>query len=286
VIAESGICVGAMRIRIAHETVYRYDSPAAAAIQVLRLTPRNHHGQYVIDWRIEVSRECRLHAHEDAFGNLSHAFTLAGPFDELTLAAEGEVDTSDMNGIVAGAIERFPPTLFLRETPLTARDPAAVEFAQDVRAEAGSEPLTVLHALLVGVHRTMRLDPETGEPGRTAAEALIAGRGSASDQAHVFIAAARTLGIPARYVRGYFHDFAARSSADARHAWAEAFVPALGWVGFDPAHGICPTDCHVRVAVGLDHLGAAAVRGSHHGGGPEARTDRVRVLQALRQMQD
>jgi transglutaminase-like putative cysteine protease len=274
-----------MRIQIAHETVYRYDGPAAAVIQVLRLTPRNHHGQYVIDWRIEISRECRLDAHEDAFGNLSHTFAAAGPLTELTLLAEGEVDTSDTNGVVAGAIERFPPTLFLRETPLTAHEPAILEFAHHVRAEAGTEALTLLHALLVRVHRTMQFDP-VDDTDRTAAEALRVGRGSGSDQAHVFIAAARALGIPARYVRGYFHEFDGSAPADARHAWAEAFVPELGWVGFDPAHGICPTDCHTRVAFGLDHLGAAAVRGSYHGSGAEARTDRVRVLQAVRQMQD
>ena len=71
-----------MRIRIAHDTVYHYDSPAAGVIQVLRLTPRNHDGQYVVDWRIDVSQECRLDSHEDAFGNLTHAFTAAGPFSE------------------------------------------------------------------------------------------------------------------------------------------------------------------------------------------------------------
>src|SRR5947207_13975838 len=126
-----------MRIRISHETVYRYESPPAGVIQVLRLTPRNHDGQYVTDWRIELSQEGRLDSHEDAFGNITHAFAAAGPFTELSVLVEGEVETSDTQGLVRGAIERFPPTLFLRDTPLTAPDAAIAEYARAIRGGAG-----------------------------------------------------------------------------------------------------------------------------------------------------
>ena len=97
-------------------TTYRYDTPAGGVIQMLRLTPRNHDGQYVVRWRIDVSADCRLDEHEDAFGNITHAFTADGPFAELNVQVEGEVETRDTDGIVRGAIERFPPSLFLRET--------------------------------------------------------------------------------------------------------------------------------------------------------------------------
>ena len=89
------------------------------------------------------------------------------------------------------------------------------------------------------------------------------------DLSHIFIAAARSLGIPARYVGGYFHRNDGVIEQDAGHAWAEAFVPDLGWVAFDTANGISATDAHVRVAVGLDYLGAAPVRGMRYGGGGE-----------------
>ena len=82
------------------------------------------------------------------------------------------------------------------------------------------------------------------------------------DLTHIFIAAARSLAIPARYIGGHFHRADGVTEQEAGHAWAEAFVPDLGWVAFDPANGICATDAHVRVAVGLDYLGAAPVRGS------------------------
>src|SRR4051794_15520176 len=108
-----------MRIRISHRTTYRYDVPATGVIQMLRLTPRNHDGQFVVQWRINVSTDCRLDPHEDAFGNISHTSTADGPFKEFEVSVDGEVETRNTDGLVANAIERFPPTLFLRETPLT-----------------------------------------------------------------------------------------------------------------------------------------------------------------------
>jgi len=84
-----------MRIQISHETVYRYEAPAAGVIQTLRLNPRNHEGQYVVDWRIDLSENCQLDQHEDAFGNITHVFTAEGPFEELRVLVEGEVDTQD-----------------------------------------------------------------------------------------------------------------------------------------------------------------------------------------------
>ena len=97
-----------MRIRISHETRYRYDAPINGVIQTLRLTPRNHDGQYVIHWRIDVTEDCRLDVHEDAFGNITHTFTAEGPFDVLGVQVEGEIDVQDTGGIVRNAIERFP----------------------------------------------------------------------------------------------------------------------------------------------------------------------------------
>ena len=108
-----------MRIRISHETRYRYDTPISGVIQTLRLTPRNHEGQYVVRWRIDVTEDCRLDEHEDAFGNITHTFTAEGPFTELSVQVEGEVDVQDTAGLVGGTIERFPPSLYLRATSLT-----------------------------------------------------------------------------------------------------------------------------------------------------------------------
>src|SRR6185436_15530257 len=128
-----------MRIQICHETVYRYEQPSRGVIQTLRLTPRNHDGQYVESWRIDVSENCHLDQHEDAFGNITHVFSAEGPLSELRVLVDGEVDTQDTAGVVVGAIERFPPSLYLRETPLTQLDPAIAEFAR-LSQRVGDDP--------------------------------------------------------------------------------------------------------------------------------------------------
>jgi transglutaminase-like putative cysteine protease len=274
-----------MRIRIQHETIYQYEQPAAGLIQILRLTPRNHDGQYVIDWRIEVSEDCKLAEHEDAFGNITHTFTVDGPVGELRVLVQGEVDTQDTNGVVRGAIERFPASLYLRETSLTRADDAITAFADEKFRKAGAEQLNLLHVLLSSIKEEIVYDTDPTHATTTAAEAFALRRGVCQDLAHIFIAAARCLKIPARYIGGYLHRSDGVANQEAGHAWAEAFVPALGWVAFDPANGMCATDAHVRVAVGLDYLGAAPARGTRYGGGAEQLLVAVQVNQAARQTQ-
>lgn len=274
-----------MRIRVCHETVYRYTVPASGVIQTLRLTPRNHEGQYVADWRIDVSADCRLSEHEDAFGNITHSFTAEGPFEELRVLVEGEVETAATGGVVAGAIERFPPSLFLRETALTRIDTAIAAFAQAIRRNAQGGVLELLHALLNGLNTEIAFDTDPTHSGTTAAEAFALRRGVCQDLTHIFIAAARHLEIPARYIGGYFHRVDGVIMQDAGHAWAEAYVPDLGWVGFDATNGISVTEAHVRIAAGLDYLGAAPVRGTRYGGSGETLTVAVNVDQAWRQSQ-
>jgi transglutaminase-like putative cysteine protease len=267
-----------MRLRIAHSSVYRYDPPAAGVIQVLRLTPRNHEGQYVGRWRIDVVPDARLAAHEDAFGNITHVFTTDGPLEELRVEVDGEVETQNANGVVRGSVERFPPSLFLRDTALTQADGAICDFAQKIRDASGGVALAELHGLLDRLFEDIAGGVATSPAPANAAEAFARKGGAPKDLAHIFIGAAHTLGIPARYVRGYFR--ADKSAeADTSHAWAEAFVPDLGWVGFDPSNGCCPTDGHVRVAIGLDSLGAAAVRGTRLGVGAETLAVAIKVDQ-------
>jgi transglutaminase-like putative cysteine protease len=268
-----------MRLRIAHSIVHRYDPPASGVIQVLRLTPRNHEGQYVIGWRIDVSADVRLNAHEDAFGNLVHVFSADGPFDELSVAVDGEVETQDTDGLVRGTVERFAPSLFLRDTALTLADDRMREFAETIRKSEGGKTLAELHALMQALHDDMgdESDPLQTEAA-TASEVFARKRGVARDLTHIFIGAARCLGIPARYVAGYFCPPGAVEQHSG-HAWAEAFVADLGWVGFDCAHEVCPADNHVRVAVGLDALGAIPVRGTRYGAGGETLSVAIRVDQ-------
>jgi transglutaminase-like putative cysteine protease len=228
-------------------------------------------------------RDCRLIAAEDAFGNIVHRFTVDGPLDQLTTMVEGDVTTFDTAGVVAGAPERFPPQLYLRETPLTAPGAGILDFVRAAyRGDGGS--LAGLHRLLLAIYEKMTFDTDATHAATTAAEAFAQGRGVCQDFAHLFIACARAAGAPARYVSGYY----LRSDGDeqaAGHAWAEAYVEGLGWVGFDPAHGVSPGERHVRVAVALDYLSAAPIRGARTGGAGETMEVRLRVAPTRSQSQ-
>ncbi len=157
-----------MRIRISHLTSYAYGTPANSVIQMLRLTPRNHDGQYVARWRIDVSTDCRLDQHEDAFGNLTHAFSTEGPFSELVVTVEGEVETRDTQGIMRGTVERFPPSLYLRTTALTTPDAGIAAFAAASRDATDGNVLNLLHHMLERLHDDVAYDTDPTHAATTA----------------------------------------------------------------------------------------------------------------------
>lgn len=272
-----------MRIRIRHEMAYGYDEPAKWTIQNLRMTPRDYDGQHVGPWRIEIDNECRLREAEDAFGNRLHRLTTEGPIHAIKILVEGEVTTFDTAGVASGAIERLPNTFFLRETPLTAPDARIAALVHEATAGAGAT-LDRLHRLLSAVHRALEPDTDTkaiscAPHAQTASEALLGGRGAHHDYAHLFIAGARMIGAPARYVSGYLLRGEHYAEASG-HAWAEAWVEDLGWVGFDPAQGVSPGESYVRIAIAPDSLGAAPIRAARMGGGGEQIDVRLEVTNA------
>ncbi|WP_342235462.1 transglutaminase family protein [Inquilinus sp. OTU3971] len=273
-----------MRLLIRHETRYRYDSPVTRTLQTLRLTPRSHDGQEVLRWRVVPPAGASLAAGEDGYGNIVEMLSLERPHDALTLLVEGEVVIRDTGGVVTGAEERFPPAFYLRPSPLAGADAALVQLAE-AAAAGGREPLALAHALMLAVHDRIAFRPGLTHAATTAAEALATGIGVCQDHTHVFLACARPLGLPARYVSGYLMMADGSVEQAAGHAWAEAFVDGLGWVGFDAANGICPTEHYVRVAIGLDYHDAAPVRGLRQGGGAEALEVVVRVGQSQTQAQ-
>lgn len=270
-----------MRLKIFHTTSYHYEPPATNVIQILRMTPASHDGQYIARWRIDVSTDSRLSMHEDAFGNITHVMT-HGAIADLVITVEGLVETHDTGGVLRGTNERFPASLFLRSTPLTEANPTMIAFARRLSAESEGGVLGYLHGLMTQLHELMTFDEDPTHSGTTAAEAFGLRRGVCQDYAHIFIACARLGGVPARFVSGHFQRSDGLLDQPAGHAWAEAFVPDLGWVGFDAANSICTTDAHIRVAIGLDYLGAAPVRGTRYGGGTETLSVGVRVEPSVR----
>ena len=267
-----------MRIRISHAISYDYAEPARQITQILRLTPRDHDGQHVMSWRIEPSIDGRMRASRDAHGNIVHSFYADGPISSLTIRIDGVVETTDLAGVVRGGIERVPCDVYRRDTLLTAQDEALCGFAEEAAAGAGTE-LSQMHALMAAVNARMTCVDATGRTGVGAAAAFQAQEAIAQDIAHVFMACARHLGLPARYVSGYVAQAQDLPHANGAHAWAEVHLDDYGWIGFDCANAICPIDTHVRVAVGLDFTDAAPVRGARQGGEGES----LNVLVSARQ---
>jgi transglutaminase-like putative cysteine protease len=269
-----------MRLRIRHNTRYVYgDEPARSAIQIVRKTPRSDASQYVRRWRIEVDADCRLTKGEDAFGNITHMFSVDGPIAAMSVIVDGEIDTTERNGVVQETVERFPISFWRRPSMLTEATPAIRAFARDISGSEGGDPLATGHAVMGAIHRDFTFLVGETDAATTAADVLKARRGVCQDFAHLFVAAMRALDLPARYVSGYFMR-TDTVQQEAGHAWAEAFLPGLGWVSFDPANDVCGTERHVRVAIGPDYLDAAPIRGSRIGGSGEELTVNVEVSQA------
>jgi len=272
-----------MRIVISHHATFAFAPPARALVQNLRLTPRSFESQYVLRWRLSVDVDGALRRCEDSLGNVVHAFSHPGHLERFAVAAIGEVETSDAVGVVRGAVEPLPSVMFLRLSPLALANGALREFAADA-VGATADRLERLHRLMAAVHAAMAYEPSAAESPGVAAEAFALRRGDAREFAHVFIACARWLEIPARFVSGYLAD--AAPPPQGLFAWAEAETPGLGWVAFDAVHKLCADPRYVRVAVGFDGLGAAPFRTGHSAGAAAQVEAKIRIEQASGQTQN
>jgi transglutaminase-like putative cysteine protease len=249
-------------VSISHTTRYTLAAPALYSIQSLRLTPPSFDGQKVKSWGIEMPHIEHAVPFRDCFGNMAHLVAIPEAHSAVTITASGVVETQDRAGSVRGLLETVPVRVFKRETPLTESDDAIRALAARI---GGKDSLDRMHKLMSAVHEDVEYIVGVTHAQTSAAEALSEGRGVCQDHAHIFISAARTMGLPARYVNGYFVT-GREEPADAHHAWAEVWLEGLGWLGFDPANGLCPTERYVRLACGLDSSSAAPIRGTRRGG--------------------
>lgn len=252
-----------MRLRIDHRTTYVYATPLERGLQLVRLFPKRHGGQEIVRWRVLGPRNVELTPYEDGLGNEAALAETPEGAMEATIRVEGEVETQDTAGLLAGALEPLPPGYYLRETPLTAPDEAIAALAAAASGDDGARAIALMHA----VRERMEFQVGATDARTTAADALAAGAGVCQDHAHVLAAAARAAGMPARYVSGYL--WTGVDVEPASHAWAEVFVDGYGWLGLDPANRIVVGAAHVRLASGLDYAQAAPITGMRAGGGME-----------------
>jgi transglutaminase-like putative cysteine protease len=247
-----------MRLRITHTTEYRYDDPVQYSLQRLRLTPCSSPGQTVQAWNIAVDGAKVEAGFNDQFGNHTHLVSTEGPSRSVHIVASGEVDTEDRAGVFGPHLGYVPLWLYLRDTPLTKPGKLTREL---MRSLSGENELAKMHDLMGKLHAAVAYTTGTET---SAEQALEAGRGVCQDHAHVFLATARLMSLPARYVSGYLL-MDDRIEQTATHAWAEVHLPGLGWVGFDAANNHCPDTRYVRIATGLSYTDAAPVSGLRMG---------------------
>ena len=268
-----------MHLAVHYTTSYQYERPAHRLVQMLRVAPLSFAGQTVLDWRIDVDSDARLREHRDGYGNMLHMLYVDHPIDRLNVTVTGRVLTEDRAGVVNGLPGDLPPQIFLRSTPLSHPEGSITTLVHALQRQDDGARAT-LHHLSERIYLRMRYDDEATAVSTTASEAFEAGHGVCQDYVHIFCAAARSLGIPARYVSGHLYRRDGANVQPTTHAWAEAWDPELGWIAFDPTNGICADDAYVRIACGLDYRDAAPFSGTVAGGGDQEMKVKVEVREA------
>jgi transglutaminase-like putative cysteine protease len=253
-----------LTLSIRHSTHYAFAEPVTHALQRLRLTPKETQGQRIIAWRMTFENAHAELSYEDHHCNRVTLIGVEPGAREVTVTCEGIVETEDNAGVIGRHSGQLPLWSFLRQTPLTRPGPRLRALLREAPGPAAERPLDFLHALSALIRQRIAYEPGRTHAATSAEEAVQHGCGVCQDHAHIFIGAARASGIPARYVSGYLmiND---RIEQEATHAWAEAHVEGLGWVGFDVSNGISPDPRYVRVATGSDYRDAAPVTGISYG---------------------
>lgn len=257
-----------MRLAIRHTTRYEFSRPVAHGLQRLRLTPKETQGQKIVDWQMEYDGASEELIYEDHHVNTVALVLVDEGVTEVTVTCHGTVDTEDKAGVIGWHSGSLPLWAFLSQTKRTKPGKQMLSMIADVRSE-DIEPIERLHKLSQHIRDRVDYRVHTSNVDTTAEEAVRDGVGVCQDHTHIFCGAARSLGIPARYVSGYLM-MDDRIDQEATHAWAEAHVDGIGWLGFDISNGISPDARYVRVATGRDYTDAAPVTGMSYGAGEQA----------------
>lgn len=250
-----------MRLTINHTTHYNYGVPATYALQQLRVRPKESASQKLVSWQVDLKGAEAQASFVDQHGNLVDLVEFLPDAKDVSVSVSGEVETIETAGVEGPHNLLMPLWFYLRQTSLTMPGAGVQALVETMKANRGlADDAAYLHALskLIlenVIYQTGGTDVET-----TAEDALQRGSGVCQDHTHVFLSAARMLGYPARYVSGYLmmND---RIDQEASHAWAEAHIEGLGWVGFDISNAISPDERYVHIARGLDYSGCAPTTG-------------------------
>jgi transglutaminase-like putative cysteine protease len=265
---------------IRHVNLFRYSAPVRESVMELRMQPRSEGPQTLRSFQISTNPRAQLYAYTDHLGNAVYHFNLLREHEELRIEAQAIVEISqprvlpdrldalewdryNNRNLHDEQFDMMEPSKFARSSSelLSFMKIADLEKPQ-------GDPLTALLRLQRGIFDSFEYQSGVTEVNSPIEVALEQRRGVCQDFAHIMTAIAREWDIPCRYVSGYLYHKGSRdrSAADATHAWVEAWLPSLGWVGFDPTNNILAAERHVRAAVGRDYADVPPTRGTYKGG--------------------
>lgn len=264
---------------IRHLTRFRYSQPISESIMETRMHPRSDAHQHCLAFTLSVSPRCRVFSYRDHLGNNVHHFDIPGDHTQLVIVAESIVEMQDLPQpprflsadawsaldelVESGDYwEMLLPSTFALETP------AVIDLAATLGVTRRDDPLMLVNELNQALFDYFEYVPRSTRVDSPVDDAIGSRKGVCQDFAHAMIALLRHVRIPARYVSGYLyrsresHD---RSTPDATHAWVEALMPHLGWVGFDPTNNLVAHRRHIRTAVGRDYADVPPTHGIFRG---------------------
>lgn len=264
---------------IRHLTKFRYATPVSESVMETRMHPRNEVNQRCLTFHLAVSPRCRAFSYRDYLGNHVHHFDIPGQHSQLVIIAEALVDLQaplqlpasltseaweEIDALVQDADywEMLLPSEFAKPTP------SLVKLASQLDVRRRDDPLTVLRELNSALYLSFEYALKSTRVDSPIDDAIRTRQGVCQDFAHIMISLVRTLRIPCRYVSGYLHrrvEDHDRSAEDATHAWVEALLPHLGWVGFDPTNNLIAADRHLRTAIGRDYADVPPTKGIFRG---------------------
>jgi transglutaminase-like putative cysteine protease len=268
-----------MYYTIRHITRFRYSAPISESIMEVRIQPRSEGNQRCLDFRLHTSPRAHILTYRGEYANRVHHFDIPNSHNQLTISAEALVDITappplpqtlnaqaweELDALTANDDywDSLMPSHFA--TPTTLLD----ELSHELDVRRRDDPLTVMRDLNSAINSTFEYTPNSTRVDSPIDEALRMRKGVCQDYAHIMITLARHLNIPCRYVSGYLYQHsrgAERSTGEATHAWVEAYLPGLGWVGFDPTNNTTTDERHIRVAIGRDYADVPPTRGVYRG---------------------
>jgi transglutaminase-like putative cysteine protease len=268
-----------MRYTVRHLTRFTYESPVTESVIEVRMQPRSDGTQRCLHFSLTTTPASRVMMYQDHDGNIVHHFNVPARHSRLTVTAEALVECEGPTPLPFRLGPRAWQALdaitdsgemwdFLSPSAFARSSPRLDAFVAEIGLERGDDPVVTLRRLMGEMYTRFEYSPRSTRVDSPIDDALESRRGVCQDFAHIFIATARQLGVPARYVSGYlFHDASRsdRSSDGATHAWAETLLPEIGWVGFDPTNNLIAGNRHVRVAIGRDYADVPPTRGVYKG---------------------